>query len=81
MRNPINKAGILTHRVHILNWCPNSKKVLVNANFIFIGFQHNFREIDNLSYFKYLMNNDSNYIWELSDWFGDQNSVLFGKRI
>ena len=57
-------------RINILN--------NINANFIFIGFQHKFRGINNLHYFKKYTDNNNNYEWELQNWFGENNSVLIG---
>lgn len=52
----------------------------LDANFIFIGFQHKFREVDNLHYFKNYISKNNNYDWKLMKWFGDRNSVLIGKK-
>ena len=53
----------------------------LNSKYIIIGFQNNFRKIDNYNYFKNKIKTLTKYEWELEKWFGDKNYLLYGKKI
>ena len=55
-------------------------KLNMKFNFIFIGFQHRFKEINNLYYFNDYINKNTDYNWEVIEWFGNNNSILIGKK-
>ena len=53
----------------------------LNSKYIIIGFQNNFRKIDNYNYFKNKIKTLTKYEWKLEKWFGDKNYLLYGKKI
>ena len=56
--------------------------ILEGTNYkrVIIGYQSQFRELDNFTYFDEFIKRYNNYDWTVQEWFGKKNYILFGVR-
>lgn len=56
--------------------------ILEGTNYkrVIIGYQSQFRELDNFTYFDEFTKRYTNYDWTIQEWFGKKNYILFGLR-